>query len=420
MMLVEGGYVKLENYFVDGTKIEANANKYSFVWAKNTKRYKRNIEDQVKGLLEKIDRINEAEDAEYGDNDLPEMGENAHIDSELMERTIKELNEKLKKIMEEKPTVTEKPGKTKKEINDEDDKQPRLFEKELSKTINELTKNQLPKMKKYEEQEALLKGRGSYSKIDPDATFMRMKEDHMRNGQLKAGYNIQIGTEKRFVLGYSIHQRPGDPGCFIPHMQETKLQRNGLQPKNVIADSAYGSEENYVFLEQEQIKAYLKYGSFHNEAEKAHPKINPFAIEQMPYDENEDTYTCPNGEKLAYKETINRCSDNGFENEIRVYVCVNCSNCQLKSKCTKAAGNREAQVNVRLWRLRSKARGLLVSEHGIELGKQRSIDVETVFGRIKHNWGMRRFHLRGLEKVKTEWGILCIAQNISNIAKLAA
>jgi hypothetical protein len=123
------------------------------------------------------------------------------------------------------------------------------------------------------EQVAKLKGRNSYQK-PIRMHFMRMKEDHMLNGQLKAGYNIQIGTENRFVLGYSVHQRPGDPGCFIPHMQETQKQRNGLQPKNVITDSAYGSEENYLFLEKEQIQAYLKYGSFHKRR-KVHPKSIP-------------------------------------------------------------------------------------------------------------------------------------------------
>ena len=123
--------------------------------------------------------------------------------------------------------------------------------------------------------------------------------------------------------------------------------------------------------------------------------------------------------KLTYKRTCDQQSLNGFENEIRLYKCADCSHCLLKSKCTKAAGNREAQVNFRLWKLKARARDLLLSEHGIELRKQRSVDVETVFGRIKHDWGMRRFHLRGLEKVKTEWGILSIAHNISNIAKLA-
>jgi hypothetical protein len=369
--------------------------------------------------LKHIDQINEAEDKEYEEYDLPEMGENAHIDSEKLERTIKELNEKLKKIAEEKKKSDEKPEKEKKERDKEDDKQPRLFEKELSKTIRELSNKQLPKLKKYEEQEAILKGRNSYSKTDPDATFMRMKEDHMLNGQLKAGYNIQIGTEKRFVLGYSVHQRPGDPGCFIPHMHETQEQRHGLQPQKVIADSAYGSEENYLYLENEQIEAYLKYGPFHKEEEKAHPVLNPFAIEHMPYDEKDDSFTCPNGKKLTYKKTCSQHTSNGFESEYRLYKCTDCSQCTLKSQCTRATGNREAQVNFRLWKMKARARDLLLSEQGIELRKQRSVDVETVFGRIKQDWGMRRFHLRGLEKVKTEWGLLCVAHNISNVAKLA-
>lgn len=92
---------------------------------------------------------------------------------------------------------------------------------------------------------------------------MRMKEDHMRNGQLKAGYNIQIGTEEQFVVGFSVHQRPGDPGCLIPHLKETGQQRGGQQPKRAIADSAYGSEENYAYLEQEEIEAYVMYNTFH-------------------------------------------------------------------------------------------------------------------------------------------------------------
>jgi hypothetical protein len=103
---------------------------------------------------------------------------------------------------------------------------------------------------------------------------MRMKEDHLQNGQLKAGYNIQMGTEGQFVVGFTVHQRPGDPGCLIPHLQETKQQLGGQQPKN-IADSAYGSEENYVYLEQGD-QAYVKYNTFHQETKLRH-KPNPFA-----------------------------------------------------------------------------------------------------------------------------------------------
>jgi hypothetical protein len=98
----------------------------------------------------------------------------------------------------------------------DDMRKPRLQSKaqRLAKGIKQVGEEYLPRLKKYAEQEALLTDRNSYAKTDPDATFLRMKEDHMQNGQLKAGYNIQIGTEEQFVVAFSLHQRPGDPGCF--------------------------------------------------------------------------------------------------------------------------------------------------------------------------------------------------------------
>ena len=237
----------------------------------------------------------------------------------------------------------------------------------------------------------------------------------MQNGQLKAGYNIQLGTEEQFVVGFSVHQRPGDPGCLIPHLEETRQQRGGQQPKNAIADSAYGSEENYAYLEKENIQAFVKYNTFHQEIKPRH-KPNPFAAEQMPYDETQDAFTCPNGQQLSYKTSRRRRSDNGYESERRVYQCDDCSPCPLKEKCTKAEGNRQIQVSFRLRKMRAQAKDLLLSEPGSALRKQRSIDVETVFGRIKQDWGFRRFLLRGLEKVKAEWGLLCIAHNLAKLA----
>ena len=286
---------------------------------------------------------------------------------------------------------------------------------QLAKGIQQLAEEYLPRLQKYEAQEAILGERNSYSKTDPDATFMRMKDDHMQNGQLKAGYNIQMGTEEQFVVGFSVHQRPGDPGCLIPHLEETKQQRGGQQPKNAVADSAYGSEENYAYLEKEGIQAFVKYNTFHQETQPRH-KPKPFAAEQMPYDEAQDTFTCPNSQQLHYKATWQHRSDNGFESERRVYECADCSQCPLKEKCTKAQGNRQIQVSFRLRAMRAQAKDLLLSEQGTALRKQRSIDVETVFGRIKQDWGFRRFLLRGLEKVKAEWGLLCIAHNLAKLA----
>lgn len=426
MILVEGGYVKLENYFVDGTKVEANASKYSFVWAKNTKRYTEQVQAKVAELLESIEQINAAEDGEYGENDLPERGGKKPLDAAQLEAKIHELNERLHQMSREEKETNEaseadpaetapRPAAEEKKKGDKHKQRHKSKSEQLAKGIQQLAEKCLPRLQKYEEQGAVLAGRNSYAKTDHDATFMRMKEDHMKNGQLKAGYNIQTGTEDQYVVGFSVHQRPGDPGCLIPHMEETKLQRGGQQPKNAIADSAYGSEENYAYLEQENIQAFVKYNTFHQET-KARHKPNPFAAEQMPYDEAQDTFTCPNGQPLRYKATHPHRSDNGFESQRRIYQCEDCSQCLFKEKCTQAQGNRQIQVSFRLWEMRAHARELLLSQQGTRLRKQRSTDVETVFGRIKQDWGFRRFLLRGLEKVKTEWGLLCIAHNLAKLA----
>jgi transposase len=437
-LLVEGGYVQLENYFVDGTKLEANASKYSFVWAKNTQRYQEKVQVKVGLLLEQIEQLNVAEDAAYGEKDLPERGGAKPLDAAQLETKIQELNERLRQLPADDdnrpappPAARSESALTRPDAASAPSAQPghaapaktkidkrkkhKSKAQRLAKGIQQLAEEYLPRLKKYEAQAAVLGERNSYAKTDQDATFMRMKDDHMQNGQLKAGYNIQMGTEDQFVVGFSIHQRPGDPGCLIPHLEESRQQRGGRQPKTVIADSAYGSEENYAYLEKEGIAAFVKYNTFHQETKPRH-KPNPFAAEQMPYDAAQDTFTCPNGQPLHYKATHHHRSDNGYASQRRVYQCADCRQCPLKEKCTKAAGNRQIQVSFRLREMRARAKELLLSEQGTSLRKQRSVDVETVFGRIKQDWGFRRFLLRGLEKVKTEWGLLCIAHNFAKLA----
>ncbi|MDP2735095.1 MAG: IS1182 family transposase, partial [bacterium] len=239
-LLIEEGYVKLEHYFLDGTKIEANASRYSWVWAKSTRNYKHKLQENVKKLLDEIEQVNEEENEEYGDRDLEELGEDGPIDAEKLEKKIQELNERLKE-------------------NPED--------KKLAKAVKKIREDYLPRQRKYEEQESKFQGRNSYSKTDEAATFMRMKEDHMKNGQLKPGYNVQIGTEDQFVVRYSVHQRPGDSGCLIPHLQALKEQLGRL-PEKVVADAGYGSEENYAYLDGQGIEAYIKYNTFHLEQKK--------------------------------------------------------------------------------------------------------------------------------------------------------
>jgi transposase len=381
-LLIEEKYVNLENYFLDGTKIEANANKYSWVWAKSTQKNHAKLKEKIQELLATIEETNRKENEQYGDLDLEELGEH-EINAEKLEQTVKELDARLKKDS---------------------------LNKELGHAVKQLEEDYLPRKKKYEEQESKLNGRNSYSKTDEDATFMRMKEDPMKNGQLKPGYNIQIGTEGQFIVGYTVHQKPGDSTCLIPHLEHVRKLLNKL-PQNIIADSGYGSEENYEYLLDKGLGNYVKFNNFHLEQTRKF-KQDAFRVENLAYDAETDEFICPAGKRLKYLKTQKMTTENGYSTERRIYEAEECQDCPLKGQCTKADGNRKIQVSFRLNQLKETARNNLKSDHGKELRSQRAIEVESVFGRIKNNWGFRRFLLRSLDKVKVEWGLLSIAHNL--------
>jgi transposase len=390
--LIEEGYVTLENYFLDGTKIEANANKYKWVWAKSTAKYKERLQEKIQELLRNIEQENEAEQEAYGDKDLEEMGGGnkqggGGIDSEALQKRIERLNERLA-------------GKMK--------------GKQEAKALRTLQEDCLPRQKKYEEQEKILAGRNSYAKTDHDATFMRMKEDAMLNGQLKPGYNVQIGTENQFVVGFSIHQKTNDMNVLIPHLAQVQ-ERLGRLPRTVVADAGYGSEENYAYLEQVGVEGYVKYPLFRKQQKRSWRKQR-FRIENWKYDPTRDEYLCPAGQNLTYQYTQQYTTDHGYRTSRRVYGCGTCASCSLKPQCTRGAGNRHVKINPTLNRYQELARHKLVSEQGRRLRSRRGVEVESVFGRIKQDWGFRRFTLRGMEKVKIEWGLLCIAHNIAKMA----
>jgi hypothetical protein len=249
---------------------------------------------------------------------------------------------------------------------------------------------------------------------------MRMKEDRgAKKPWAKPAYNVQLGTENQFVVGFSLHQRPGDTSCLIPHLEG--LQHNlGRLPKNIIADAGYGSEENYAYLEDHQLGNYVKYNTFHREQIKHRkPELirqKMFRSESFPYDEQHDEFICPAMQPLTYRYTRSYKSENGYQSERRVYECDHCPSCPLKPECTRAKGNRRLYMSLRLRQFRAQARSNLLSDHGKSLRCERVTEVETVFGQIKHNQRFRRFMLRGLQKTKTEWGLLCLAHNIKKLA----
>jgi transposase len=411
-LLLEEGYVKLENYFVDGSKVEANANPHKVVWAKSRAKYQQRLRERVKALLEEIEAVNEAENEAYGDKDLEELGGGGEIDAEKLEQKIAELNRRLK----EKPE-----------------------DKKLAKAVKMMEKDYLPRQKRYEEQERKLAGRSSYSKTDEDATFFRMKEDRGAEKPLpRPAYNVQNGTEGQFVVGFSLHQRAGDTACLIPHLEGVKARLSAIArrkpeilpqqddhqprclPKNISADAGYGSEENYAYCEVHHLGNYVKYSTFHREQQKHRkPELIRKAIfrsENFPYDAQADEFICPAKQRLTYQCTRRERTGNGYWTEQRHYEATGCDTCPLKPECTRAKGNRHMRVSFRLRHFREQARNNLLSEQGRFLRVQRNVEVESVYGHIKHNMHFRRFSLRGLEKVKTEWGLVCIAHNMRKLA----
>jgi len=383
-------YIKLENYFLDGTKIEANANKYSWVWGKSTKRYKENLRKKCEELINSIDYVNEEENAAYGEHDLEELGTDKEIDAEAIREAAERINEKLRQSPKDK---------------------------QLNKAKKLLEKDYLPRMEKYEQQEEILKDRRSYSKTDTEATFMRMKEDHMRNGQLKPGYNVQIGTENQFIIGYSVHQKPGDTSCFKVHLEQAK-DILGELPKNIVADAGYGSEDNYEYLKEQELINYVKYNTFHKEFSKRWKK-DLSKVQNWKYDEEKDEYICGYGKRLVFINERRQKSDRGYISTIRVYRGTDCFDCPYRPYCVKSdkpEHNRQIYINRRLDELKSEAQMNLTSETGLKLRSQRAIEPETAFGDIKGNFGIRRFLLRGLKKVNIEWGLISIAYNMKKMA----
>lgn len=272
-------------------------------------------------------------------------------------------------------------------------------------------------MEKYEQQEELLEQRRSYSKTDTDATFMRMKEDHMRNGQLKPGYNVQTGTENQFVTGYSIHRRPGDTSCMKEHLEGLKRQMGKL-PRTITADAGYGSEENYEYLASQGVEGYVKYNTYDKEKSRKWRK-DVLRVQNWRYLLDSDQYVCGHGRYLSFLFERRQRSENGYLSTVRVYECEDCGGCPYKERCVKREdeeANRRIYINQKLNEFKRQAREHLNSETGQEMRSKRPVEVESVFGDIKGNFGVRRFLLRGVQKVSIEWGLYCLGHNMRKLA----
>ncbi|MBS3682293.1 IS1182 family transposase [Ornithinibacillus massiliensis] len=402
--LIEENYISFENYFLDGTKIEANANKYSFVWKRATSKFEEKLKEKIKETLQHIHKLTQSETQ-------PEQL-STDQEQEITEQELIEVAEELEVKVDALTEVIE--NETDKEIR----KEKRQERSQLKKSIKQIREDFIPRMTKYKEQNETFGDRNSYSKTDKDATFMRMKEDHMKNGQLKPGYNVQMGTENQFILYYTIHQRPTDTRCFIPHME--KLADSSLpMPKVVSADAGYGSEENYVYSvgeeKEQRFEFLIPYGSFVQEQTRKYKKDIKNA-KNWTYVEEDDCFICPNGMKVTFKKYQNKKNQSGYEQSFKIYECEDCTDCPLKAQCTKAKGNRQVHWNTIFEEMKAKAKAALECEEKTAIYAQRKVEVESVFGHIKGNRSFRRFSLRGLDKVNVEFGIVALAHNILKVA----
>ena len=382
-LLVEEGLVTLDVQYIDGTKIESSANKYTFVWKRATETNKAKLEKNVKAVLEEVEKILDIEQRE---------AENEHP------MTADEMRQRTDRVLERMKEKTD------------------ALTTQQKKAVEKIADESVGKMREYEEKLDILGERNSYSKTDPEATFMRMKEDAMNNGQTKPGYNIQISTENQYITNYGAFWRPTDQGTLIPYLESFE-NRYGKQSKTAVADSGYGSEMNYEWMENHDIEAYVKYNMFHAE-DKRKMRNNPFLVRNMYYNAEDDYYVCPRGQHLDHIGDELSKSDLGYVSTISKYRAQNCTGCPFRGLCHKAKGNRVIEVNHKADEYRAKAKERLTSEEGLYYRSMRPIEPEAVFGDIKYDHGFKRFRLKGMAKVSVEFGLVALAHNLRKYARV--
>ncbi len=381
VLLEKEGALNLRESILDGTKIEANANRYTFVWGKSVRNHKANIKKQLKELWKNVEKVYKDEEEQPNEPEFEELS------PDKVSQTIDQINEALE-------------GK---EVSKKVRNKLRYGKKIWSKN-----------MAKYEKQEKILNGRNSYSKTDEDATFMRDKDDHLNKGQLKPNYNLQASTDNQYITHYSLGQTPADTSTLKEHLKEYK-KSYGKMPTCITADAGYGSEENYEYLEKHKIEPYVKYNYFHKEQTSKKHRDNPFLPDNLHYNKETDTYYCPMGQPMRGVGNKENTTANGYEQKLTLYQAKNCKGCPMRGPCYKSTGNRIIQRNHNLIRHRKKVKELLLSKEGT-LKRKKRWKVEAVFGNIKQNKGFRRFMLRGLEKVSIETGLIAIAHNLNRFS----
>ncbi len=379
-LLIDYGEIDLKSIYVDGTKIESNANKYTFVWKKSILKYQERLVGKINDHF-KIDKKLDAKEC------------------------IKFLKNKFNKVRntckKENLTFVYGQGRRKSQLQ----KEYELYEE----WINRLTT--------YEKHLEIMGERNSYSRTDHDATFMRMKEDHMRNGQLKPAYNIQCATNGGYVVGIESFPKPSDVNTLIPFLEKIN---NSYDRKinRLVADSGYESEENYMFLKENNIESFIKPQNYEQKKKRKY-KNDISKKENMKYLEDEDSYVCAKGRKLDYVYTATRKNSNGYRSEYKVYESCSCNGCELSEACMKYKNKdnlKKLYVSSNFEKLRNESELNINSIEGKEELVNRSIQAEGVFSYIKSGMKYNRFNHRGKSNIVSELKILSLAINIRKLS----
>ena len=385
------GEISGRHIFIDGTKIESAANRYTFVWKKAV------TKNQTKLFAKITELIAECEEM-YGLKLVYQDSISLH--------SLKRIRKKLYAIKEsEGITFVHGIGRRKSAIQ---------------KSIESL-EMYIGKLKEYIHKLYACGERNSYSKTDPDATFMRMKEDHMLNGQLKPAYNLQHGVDSEYITWLTINPNPTDTKTLIPFLKDLE-QDLGFKYTEIVADAGYESEENYLFIEANGQTAFIKPNNYEI-SKKRRFKTDIGKMENMDYDKENDFYICKNDRKLTAQYEKNGKTATGYRRTTTVYKCSDCSGCPYKTDCIKGNNcktsmeqrNKTLYVSKTMKQKRAEDLERITSPYRIQLRVNRSIQAERSFASVKQDMEFRRYMYRGKENVTAQSVILAIAHNINKL-----
>ena len=369
--------------FRTGFLADACANKYTFVWKKSVGKWEEKMFQKIHELVQLLNR---------------EYLQTFSISPDTRTQDLQDILRFLKERCQTENTVFVH-GRGKRKSRNQ-----RYFE---------LFRKFLERQTIYDWHTASFQGRNNYCKTDPDATFMHMKDDHMRNAQLKPGYNVQIAVDSEYIVATDIFQDRNDVWTLVPFLKTIEKNLRFRYP-SVTADSGYESEEAYTYLRSEKQKPYIKPQTYEKWKKRSF-KQDISRRENMGYDEKTDTYTCHAGKSLSPLFMKKQKSKSGYESEVTVYECEDCTGCPYKEKCTKAKGNKRLYISKSFLEKRQESYENIQSETGIQYRMNRSIQVEGAFGVLKNDYEFQRFLLRGKTKVKLEILLLCMGYNINKL-----